>query len=262
MLLLILAQSDDNGAFILGNYLLIRGIQNTVLTDIELISARKWQIEATNAEMRFLVALRNGESLSPESYDLIYCRLKRFTISHFLNTEDQNYASGEFQALMSGWLEFQAAKLINPVHPLFLGKPAGNPLLIYQNLTEAGLPVIETIYTTSPGKIDNPPLFLQRNHLNLEPRKPQIIEEKVKPEISWALVMGEKITGVMADDYPEQLLKLREITGLDMFKVFFQKSEQNEWGALYYTPIFDFTGIDELDMFVQYLDHKQKSSRK
>ena len=258
MLLLILAQSDDTSAFILGNYLNNRGIQTTVLSDVDLVSARTWQFEATNDEMQFMITLQNGESFSQESYDLIYCRLNRFTISHFPKVDDQSYASGEFQAMVSGWLEFQAAKLINPVHPLLLGKPAANPLLIYHHFRQAGIPVIETVYTTSPGKINNPPLSLQMHHLNLLPRKPSIIEQNVKPEISCALITGEKVSGVMAEHYPEQLLKLRDITGLDLFKVFFQKTEENEWGALYYTPIFNFSGIDELGQFADYLNFKQK----
>jgi hypothetical protein len=248
MTLLILSHAGDKGAEILNKHLIKNEIPCRLIIDRDLVWAKEWLIKISEMGFHSCFKLQNDEVINPDNFEKIYCRLKSFSLSNFRNSEDTSYASMEFQAMISGYLAFMSEKLINPVHPVHLSTPVGNPLVLYDHFIKAGLPVIETYYISSFDKESKLSKFnADMNAINQS--TPAILEEPVSDELSWAAFIYGKIIGPLGGLFRNQLNKLQEITQMNVMKVFFQKTINGKWGAIYFTGNLDFSNPEELDCF-------------
>jgi hypothetical protein len=253
MSIMILSHSTDMGAVILHNHLIKNEIHSRIITDLDLIHAKSWLVKISEYGFHSFFQLEDGENIDPSEFDHIYCRLTGFVFNRFSNNEDNSYASMEFHAMISGLLEFLNNKTINNVHPVYLARTSFNPLLISDNFIRAGIPVIETCYISDKEIFADsghtPSYFIKGSVLDT----PGIIEEPLLKEFSWATVIGGDTIGPLGEVFEAELKNLKMITGLDVFKVYFQRNTKNKWAALYYTETLDFIHQDELNLFTRYV---------
>ena len=173
---------NQNDAVAMAVYRQLSDSQNVhIVTAEELIYAPLWKHELNmKAKGTTDIRLQNGNSIRSGEVKAVWNRIRYFPMLHFINETDRHYAQTELYALYYSFLKSINATLINPVETYDFAMEEDNMLYLKQQAVNAGLPVLDYHFTSSPkwqSSKDLIPIVLYK--------KPSAVFQKKAPHLIW-----------------------------------------------------------------------------
>ena len=149
----ILILCNQNDTIALAVYEELSNSQKNIclVTAEQLIYAPYWK-HVLNAKGKGYteIILQNGLAIRSGELKVVWNRIRFFNMAHFINETDRQYAQTEMFALYFSFLKSINAALIDPVETNDLSMGEDNLLHLKHQAIKAGLPVLDSHYTSSP----------------------------------------------------------------------------------------------------------------
>src|SRR4051794_21832677 len=146
----IFCNRNDSLAFILYNELQSKKVRVHLVTAEEFIFAKKWH-QAIDEKGKAVsrIILQNNTVIDSNQIDCAFNRVRLFQAPHFINSADRMYAEAEFYSL---WISFLKTidVLLEPVDTHYLSLDQENQMIYFKKAMQAGLPVLNFHFTSSP----------------------------------------------------------------------------------------------------------------
>lgn len=181
------------------------------------------------------IVLPDNKIIQSHTLKTVFNRIRFLPMLHFINEGDRQYAEMEIFALFTSFLKSINAVLINPLQTCQLFQDEENELLIKHQAIEAGLPVCDYHFTSSPKwqhTVDLVPMAPQKKSASAFYKKsPHLIWENqpvllMEPyeKILKVSIVGEDILGTFPIEYTTAIKKLPGITGSIFLDLYFAKT--------------------------------------
>ena len=123
----------------------------SVISAEELIYTPLWKHELnTKGKGTTQIILSNGTTIQSGEVKAVWNRIRYFPMQHFINEADRHYAQTELFALYFSFLKSINTALIDPVKTYDFAVEEDNILYLKQQAINAGLPVLDYHFTSSP----------------------------------------------------------------------------------------------------------------
>ena len=151
MEILIFCNQQDAIALSLFRQLRSKGERVRLVTAENLSYATSWihEIDAEGNGFTEII-LQDGKIIRSDEAQAVWNRIRFFPMAHFKNDTDRFYAQNEMHALYYSFLKSIRGALINPVYTYDLALEEENMLYLNRQAINAGLPVMDYHFTTSP----------------------------------------------------------------------------------------------------------------
>ncbi len=240
-MILILCNDVDEVALRLHGKLRDRSPDALLVTAADLLFAPYWRHMLTadglaSTEIRLL----NGTVIRSEEVQAAYSRLSYPQAVHFLNETDKAYAEMEFHALLLSFLHSLGGALPAPLASWQITSEGWSSLQLQAAAMEAGLPVLDSFFTTSPrwkrqaGMIPMAPVkaagaafYRKSPHLLWEDRP--VRQVGATTAVIKATVAGGRVFSDRPLPCEEALLHFALILGALLLDVFLGETPQGAW---------------------------------
>ncbi|MBZ0114897.1 MAG: hypothetical protein K8J08_20720 [Thermoanaerobaculia bacterium] len=233
---LVLCHADDRTALHVGASLRRRHGEGSVrvVSSDEVELAPRWAHRLEGGVTTTRLQLSDGTRLDSGRLGVVFNRLLTPRAPHFqaAGREDHGYAVMELYALWLSWLEGLPCPVMNAPSVWGLGTQRRSHGEWLARAAEAGLAGTGYRFTTDArrfgvrGQTPHRRVVDVMGGVHFEPvagpsvgRRPCVYFESLGPERSRILVAGRRCVGPLGERFEESLMRLRVISGLDLFEV-------------------------------------------
>jgi hypothetical protein len=238
MELLILCNQNDAIATALYKKLSNLGDSIYLVTAEELVFAPSWHHELNEkGKGSTRIKLQNGKVIDSKKLKSVWNRIRFFPMPHFKNENDQSYAQNEMFALYISFLKSINSLLINPLETIDLAIEEENLLFQKMMALNAGLPVLDHHFSSSPKWSNSknliPVALYKRSLSSFQKKSPYLVWQnqpvlfvEAATEIKSVWVVGKEIFGNEVVGHEAALKKLSRSLKKMFLEISFAKTAE------------------------------------